>query len=123
MASGFTGRNLFSWCRIDFRPRQNSSKVYRATTERFDSRDVVIRVLDIGSDKLLPYFPFPVETNPSLGRRGTRLLLAHPEILHTQLRAILRLSASHPVSILFPMIGGVEDMVAAKAAVESAKAP
>jgi phosphotransferase system enzyme I (PtsI) len=96
--------------------------VYRATTERFNSRDVVIRVLDIGSDKLLPYFPFPVETNPSLGRRGTRLLLAHPEILHTQLRAILRLSATHPVSVLFPMIGGVEDIVAAKAAIERAKA-
>jgi phosphotransferase system enzyme I (PtsI) len=97
-------------------------RLYRATAERLSPREVVIRVLDIGSDKLLPYFPFPAEANPSLGRRGTRLLLAHPEILRTQLRAILRVSATHAVSILFPMIGGVEDLLAAKVAIEGAMA-
>lgn len=96
-------------------------QVYRTTAEHLKPRDVVIRVLDIGSDKLLPYLPFPPEANPSLGRRGLRLLLAHPEVLRTQLRAILRLSATHPVSILFPMIGGLEDVLAAKAAVENAR--
>jgi phosphoenolpyruvate-protein phosphotransferase (PTS system enzyme I) len=104
-----------------FPSEEEQYQVYRATAEHLKPREVVIRVLDIGSDKLLPYFPFPVEANPSLGRRGTRLLLAHPEVLRTQLRAMLRLSATHPISILFPMIGGVEDMLAAKAAVESAK--
>ena len=96
--------------------------IYRKTVDRLKPREVVIRVLDIGSDKLLPYFSLPLEANPSLGRRGIRLLLAHPEILHTQLRAILRLSATHPVSILFPMVNGVEDMLMAKAAIERAKA-
>lgn len=96
-------------------------KIYRSAAERTKPRETVIRLLDIGSDKLLSYFPLPLEANPSLGCRGTRLLLAHPEILRTQARAILRLSATHPVSILLPMIGGMEDLLAVKAAIESAK--
>lgn len=95
--------------------------IYRAAADRAKRREVVVRLLDIGSDKLLPYFPLPREANPSLGCRGTRLLLAHPEILRVQLRAILRVSATHPVAILLPMIGGMEDLLAVKAAVESAK--
>ena len=105
-----------------FPSEEEQYQMYRTTAEHLKPREVVIRVLDIGSDKLLPYFPLPLETNPSLGCRGTRLLLAHPEILLSQLRAILRLSATHPVSILFPMVGGVEDLFAAKAVIESAKA-
>lgn len=97
-------------------------KIYRAAAERTKPRETVVRLLDIGSDKLLSYFPLPLEANPSLGCRGTRLLLAHPEILRAQARAILRLSATHPVSILLPMIGGMEDLLAVKAAIESAKA-
>ena len=105
-----------------FPSEEEQYQMYRTTAEHLKPREVVIRVLDIGSDKLLPYFPLPLEANPSLGCRGIRLLLAHPEILRSQLRAILRLSATHPVSILFPMVGGMEDLFAAKAAIESAKA-
>jgi phosphoenolpyruvate-protein phosphotransferase (PTS system enzyme I) len=105
-----------------FPSEEEQYRMYRTTADRLKPREVVIRVLDIGSDKLLPYFPLPREANPSLGRRGLRLLLAHPEILRVQLLAILRLSATHPVSILFPMVGGVEDVHAAKTAIESAKA-
>jgi phosphotransferase system enzyme I (PtsI) len=83
---------------------------------------MVVRVLDVGSDKRLPYFPLPSEANPSLGRRGTRLLLGHPDILRSQLRAVLRLSATHPVSLLFPMIGGVDEFIAARDAVAAAQA-
>ena len=97
-------------------------KMYRAAAESLHPREVVIRVLDIGSDKLLSYFPLAWEANPSLGHRGIRLLLAHPEILHVQLRAILRLSATHPVSILLPMVGGMEDLRAATEVIERAKA-
>ncbi|MCG3148230.1 MAG: Phosphoenolpyruvate-protein phosphotransferase [Verrucomicrobiae bacterium] len=105
-----------------FPSEEEQYQIYRTTADRLKPREVVIRALDIGSDKQLPYFPSPPEANPSLGCRGTRLLLAHPEILRAQLRAILRLSATHPVAILFPMIGGVEDLLAAKAEIEAAKA-
>ena len=104
-----------------FPPEEEQYQLYRATAEHMGRREVVIRVLDIGSDKLLSYFPLAWEANPSLGVRGTRLLLAHPEILQAQLRAILRLSATHRVAILFPMVGGIEDLTAAKAAIERAK--
>ena len=105
-----------------FPSEEEQYRMYRTTADRLKPREVVIRVLDIGSDKLLPYFPLPREANPSLGCRGIRLLLAHPEVLRPQVRAILRLSATHPVSILLPMVGGVEDLHAAKAAIESVKA-
>lgn len=95
---------------------------YRATAEYLQPGQTAIRVLDIGSDKPLDYFPLPREDNPALGCRGTRLLLAHPTILHTQLRAILRLSATHPVAILLPMIGGMDELLAAREAIERAKA-
>lgn len=104
-----------------FPTEEEQYRIYRATVERVKPREVVIRALDVGSDKLLPYFPLPHEVNPSLGFRGTRLLLAHPEILRTQLRAILRLSATHPVSLLFPMIAGVDEMVEARRIVERIK--
>lgn len=97
-------------------------QMYRAAADRVMPREMVIRVLDLGSDKRLPYFPRPHEDNPSLGRRGIRLLLEHPEILRTQLRAILRLSPTHPVSVLFPMIGDVEELLAARSALENARA-
>lgn len=95
---------------------------YRKTAECIGNREMVIRVLDVGSDKLLPYFPLPSEPNPSLGQRGTRLLLNHLEIFWPQLRAVLRLSATHRVSILFPMIGGVDEILAAKAQLQAVQA-
>ena len=98
-----------------FPSEEEQYQTYRKSAECIGDRDMVIRVLDVGSDKLLPYFPLPSEPNPSLGQRGTRLLLNHLEILTPQLRAVLRLSASHRVSVLFPMIGGVDEIVAAKA--------
>jgi phosphotransferase system enzyme I (PtsI) len=104
-----------------FPSEEEQTRMVRASAEHLKPREVVVRALDIGSDKLLPYFPLTREANPSLGRRGTRLLLAHPAILHVQLRAILRVSATHPVTILFPMVGGLEDLQAAKASVERAK--
>jgi phosphotransferase system enzyme I (PtsI) len=95
--------------------------MYCATADYSKPREVVIRLLDIGGDKPLHYFPLPLEANPSLGLRGTRLLLQHPEIARPQLRAILRLSATHPVSILLPMVGGAEDVRAVKAVIEREK--
>jgi phosphoenolpyruvate-protein phosphotransferase (PTS system enzyme I) len=96
-------------------------QIYRAAAERVKPHEMVIRILDLGSDKRPSWFPRPREDNPSLGHRVIRLLLEHPDLLRTQLRAILRLSATHPVSVLFPMIGDVEEILAANAAVEHAK--
>jgi phosphotransferase system enzyme I (PtsI) len=78
--------------------------------ERFHPRPIAFRLLDVGGDKTLPYFPLPAARNPSLAQRGIRLLLQHPEILRSQLRAFLRVSAKHPISILLPVVGGVEEV-------------
>ncbi len=79
-------------------------------TERFHPRKVVLRLVDLGGDKVLPYFPLPPSRNPSLAQRGIRLLLRHLDVLKPQLRAFLRVSADHPVSILLPMVGGLDEV-------------
>jgi phosphotransferase system enzyme I (PtsI) len=89
--------------------------------ERFHPRRVVFRLLDIGGDKELPYFPLPQARNPSLAQRGIRLLLAHPQILKTQLRAFLRVSAEHPVAVLLPVVGGVEEVRETRAVLREAQ--
>jgi phosphotransferase system enzyme I (PtsI) len=71
---------------------------------------VVFRLLDLGGDKVLPYFPLPPARNPSLAQRGIRLLLRHLDVLKPQLRAFLRVSARHPVSILLPVVGGLDEV-------------
>jgi phosphotransferase system enzyme I (PtsI) len=86
--------------------------------ERFHPRKVVYRLLDLGGDKALPYFPLPVSRNPWLSQRGTRLLLNHLEVLKPQLRAFLRVSANHPVSILLPVVGGLEEVRQARQVVQ-----
>jgi phosphotransferase system enzyme I (PtsI) len=85
--------------------------------ERFHPRKVVFRLLDIGGDKDLPYFPLPAARNPSLAQRGIRLLLRHPEVLRSQLRAFLRVGAKHPISILMPMVGGLDEVRATRAVI------
>jgi phosphotransferase system enzyme I (PtsI) len=83
--------------------------LFRAAS-RFNPRPVVFRMLDLGGDKILPYFPLPPSRNPSLAERGIRLLLRHLDVLKPQLRAFLRVSADHPVSILIPVVGGVDEV-------------
>ena len=65
---------------------------------------MIIRTLDVGGDKPLAYLPIPKEDNPFLGERGIRVGLDRPEILRTQLRALLRASQFGKVRIMFPMI-------------------
>jgi phosphocarrier protein FPr len=76
---------------------------------------VVIRTLDVGGDKPLPYLPIPREDNPFLGERGIRVGLDRPEVLRTQLRAILRASTEGKVAVMFPMIATVQELRDAKA--------
>lgn len=76
---------------------------------------VIIRTLDVGGDKPLPYLPIPKEDNPFLGERGIRVGLDRPEILRTQLRALLRASQFGKVRVMFPMIATIAELRDAKA--------
>ena len=77
-------------------------------------RPLTIRTLDIGGDKPVAYLDLPPETNPFLGWRGIRQSLDCPEILKTQLRAILRASCHHKIKLMFPMVTSVREVRAAK---------
>ena len=73
-------------------------------------KPVTIRLLDVGGDKVVPSLRLPFESNPLLGRRGVRVLLAYPQLARTQLRTLLRLSQSQDVRILVPMVTLESDM-------------
>ncbi len=73
-------------------------------------RPAIIRLLDSGGDKDIPYFDTPFESNPFLGRRGIRLLLEYPELATSQLRVMLRLSTEYNIKILVPMVTLPEEM-------------
>ncbi|MEH2222216.1 phosphoenolpyruvate--protein phosphotransferase [Nostoc sp.] len=89
--------------------------VYQAIAQVLDNRPLIIRTLDVGGDKPLPYIKvgFP-EANPFLGWRGIRFCLDRPELFKTQLRAILRASVGHQIKIMLPMIATVTEVRAAK---------
>jgi multiphosphoryl transfer protein len=76
-------------------------------------RPMIIRTMDVGADKPLPYLPRDAEPNPALGQRGIRLGLARTEVLLTQLRAVLRVAADHPVKLMFPMVATEDEVRAA----------
>jgi len=84
--------------------------VYRALLEAMGGKPVVVRTLDVGGDKPLPYLPMPPEANPFLGVRGVRLSRQHPALLRQQLRALLRAGAGFPLRIMFPMVSTVEEI-------------
>ena len=82
----------------------------RHTLTAAKRRTVCVRLLDIGADKLLPFTAFMAETNPSLGRRGIRFLREHPELLKTQLQAVLELTREFDVRLLVPMVTLPDDV-------------
>lgn len=95
-------------------------QAYRQVVRDMGKRPLVIRTLDVGGDKPLAYFKRDPESNPFLGWRGIRFCMDHPEIFKPQLRAILRASvdddgAPYHVKIMFPMVGSVVELRAAKA--------
>lgn len=89
-------------------------EAYRRVLETFGERPVIIRTLDIGGDKQLPYTKLPVEENPFLGLRGIRYCLAEPDVFRTQLRALLRASVHGTLWVMFPMVENVSEFRAAK---------
>lgn len=95
--------------RSGFPTEEEQVEVYSKTCVEFDGRPVTIRTLDIGGDKALPYFHIE-EVNPFLGWRSIRISLDRPDLFEPQLRAILRVSADYPVSLLFPMVSSLGEM-------------
>lgn len=95
---------------------------YKYVLENMNGKQVVIRTLDIGGDKTLPYLPLPQEMNPFLGYRAIRLCLDRKEIFKVQLRALLRASVYGNLAVMFPMISGIQEFRSAKEVVEECKA-
>ena len=91
---------------------------YKAFAEACGSQAVIVRTMDIGGDKELPYMNFPKEENPFLGWRAVRIAMDRKEILRDQVRAILRASAFGKLRIMFPMIISVEEVRALKKEIE-----
>ncbi|MDB4866427.1 MAG: ptsP [Cohnella sp.] len=94
---------------------------YKFVLEKMAGKPVVIRTLDIGGDKELPYLDLPKESNPFLGQRALRLCLERPELFRTQLRALLRASRFGNMKIMFPMIAVLEELLEAKRILEEEK--
>ncbi|CAD6510547.1 phosphoenolpyruvate-protein phosphotransferase PtsI [Candidatus Profftia tarda] len=94
---------------------------YKAVAEIMGTQAVIVRTMDIGGDKDLPYMELPKEENPFLGWRAIRICLDRKEILHTQLRAILRASAFGKIRVMFPMIILIEEIRELKAELEHLK--
>ena len=95
---------------------------YKEVVEAMEGRLVVLRTMDIGGDKELPYLNLPKEMNPFLGWRAVRIALDRREILHAQLRAVLRASAFGKLAVMFPMIISVEEIRELKSVLETLKA-
>ena len=96
--------------------------VLREIATALDGRPLVVRTLDAGADKPLPFLHQDPEDNPFLGVRGIRLSLAQPELFRTQLRAIVRVAAEHPVAVMFPMVSTRAELRAARALLDEVRA-
>lgn len=96
-------------------------QIYKLAAEVMGMKKVAIRTADIGGDKLVGYIDFSKEANPMMGYRGIRISLDREEMFKTQLRAILRASAFGNLSIMFPMISSIEELIVAKEMIEKVK--
>ena len=106
----------------DMPTEEDQFEAYKAVLEGMNGKPVVVRTMDIGGDKELPYLPLPHEMNPFLGYRAIRISLNEPEMFRTQLRALLRASVYGKLRIMFPMIATLNDFRGAKALLEEEKA-
>ncbi|MBD2461892.1 phosphoenolpyruvate--protein phosphotransferase [Oscillatoria sp. FACHB-1407] len=94
---------------------------YSRMTKALNGLPLIVRTLDIGGDKAVPYLNLPAEDNPFLGVRGIRLCLQRPDLFRPQLRAIYRTAQMGAVKIMFPMIATLEELQAAKAMAEETR--
>jgi phosphocarrier protein FPr len=94
---------------------QTQIALYSQAMDALAGRPLVARTLDVGGDKPLPYWPMEEEENPFLGLRGIRLTLTRPEVLETQLRALLMAAGARPLRIMFPMVKDIDEFRAGRA--------
>ena len=109
-------RTEFLFLERDSMPSEDEQvAAYTSVAKGLQGRPLILRTLDVGADKPLPYLPQRPEANPFLGVRGIRLALEQPELLETQLRAVLRTAAEYPLKVMFPMVATLEEYRQAKA--------
>ena len=112
-------RTEFLYLERDHLPDEDEQyRAYRAIVDVFGDLPVILRTLDIGGDKDLPYLDLPDEMNPFLGLRAIRLCLARPELFKSQLRAALRAGAGRNLKVMFPMVATVAEVRSARAVLE-----
>jgi phosphoenolpyruvate-protein phosphotransferase/dihydroxyacetone kinase phosphotransfer subunit len=116
-------RTEFLFLERDSMPSEDEQyAAYKSVAEALKGRPLILRTLDVGADKPLPYLPLQPEANPFLGVRGIRLALDRPELLETQLRAVLRTAAEYPLKVMFPMVATLEEYRHAKAVLANVRA-
>ena len=116
-------RTEFLYLERDHLPDEEEQyRAYRAIVDPFGDLPVILRTLDIGGDKDLPYLDLPHEMNPFLGLRAIRLCLARPELFRPQLRAALRAGVGRNLKVMFPMVATVAEVRAARAVLEECRA-
>ena len=108
--------------RAELPGEEEQAETLREIARALDGRPLIVRTLDAGADKPLPALPMPPEANPFLGVRGIRLTLERGDVLATQLRAILRVAAEHPIKVMLPMVATLGEIEAARAALDQARA-
>ena len=97
---------------------EQQTRLYKAILDAADERPVVFRSLDVGGDKVLPYFRVNKEENPAIGWRAIRMALDRPALFRTQIRALLRAAHGRELRIMLPMIADVAEFTAARALID-----
>jgi phosphoenolpyruvate-protein phosphotransferase/dihydroxyacetone kinase phosphotransfer subunit len=107
--------------RAELPSEEEQAETLREIATALDGRPLVVRTLDAGADKPLPALPMPPEANPFLGVRGIRVGLERPDLLATQLRAILRVAVDYPLKVMLPMVATAEEIREARAVLDQAR--
>lgn len=106
---------------LTYPSEEEQFEIYKEVVEKMRGRKVIIRTLDLGTDKQAAYFRPEKENNPALGYRAIRISLAQPGIFKTQLRALFRASAFGNLDILFPLIISVDEVISIKKFIKEVK--
>jgi phosphotransferase system enzyme I (PtsI) len=107
--------------RPDAPDEEEQLRAYNTILDLMEDRPVVVRTLDVGGDKAIPYLDLGVEANPFLGWRAIRMTLDQPDFFKIQLRALLRASPGHDLRIMFPMVATLQELRGARALLNEAR--